>query len=193
MLVFAALSCNLRLLALCALGCSGEANDFVLSVFTEAPFKFQPLRMADEWHHVALAGEWTAQSGGCPNPENRSWHLNPQWRLAVSEPTALTLSLEVALPTSTVPESEGPLPAIGCLLLHGSSARKAVIDAVDVVAHTGFVPLAQASVHLELPPSDEPYTLLACTFEPGQQVCAAAIFCCGHCPHLLRTTVGSGL
>ena len=73
----------------------------------------------------------------------------------------VTLSLEI------VPqENEGPPPAIGCLVLHGSSGGKAVIDAEDVVAHTCFVPLAQASVQLQLPPADEPYTLLACTFEP---------------------------
>eukprot|EP00966_Prymnesium_polylepis_P199581 4625302-Prymnesium_polylepis.1 len=143
----------------------GEEGDFVLSVTTEADFKFQELAAEDEWHHVALLGEWTAHSGGCPNPENRLWQNNPQWGLRVTQNATVILSLERTLHA----ESHDASPAMGCLVLQSTARNKPTIPADHVIAHTGFVPLAQASVQVELPASAEPYLLVACTFEPGQK------------------------
>lgn len=139
----------------------------MLSVYAQEEFKFQPVSASDEWHHVVLGGEWTEQSGGCPNPENRYWKRNPQWRLQVDAPTSVTVSIA----RRQDERSAESATAMGCILLDDSSMNKASLDSEDVVAHTGFVSLPHASVQMMLVPAAKPYTLIACTFEPGQKVC----------------------
>ncbi|KAL1524171.1 hypothetical protein AB1Y20_019080 [Prymnesium parvum] len=141
----------------------GEENEFVLSVYTEAHFKLQPLESTHEWHHTVFTSEWTARSGGCPNPENRWWRRNPQWSLSVSAPTTVILSLELAKPSAE------PHFAIGCILMRSSGLSRSSLLAEDVVIHSGFVPHTHVSVQTTLLPEAQPYILMASTFEPGQQ------------------------
>jgi len=146
----------------------GEVGEFKLSVFCEAKFSLRPVAKDDEWHHIALDGEWDAQrSGGCPNPENEHWHRNPQWSLTAQQPTNLTILLEIRPPPP--PDTPAQL-ALGAILLSSAAGggKKRFIGREDVISQAGFARAPVVSTTVRLDATSEPLYLLPCTFNEGE-------------------------
>eukprot|EP00697_Spironema_sp_BW2_P013946 gnl/Spiro4/4266_TR2142_c0_g1_i2.p1 gnl/Spiro4/4266_TR2142_c0_g1~~gnl/Spiro4/4266_TR2142_c0_g1_i2.p1 ORF type:complete len:765 (-),score=166.85 gnl/Spiro4/4266_TR2142_c0_g1_i2:125-2329(-) len=105
---------------------------------------------------IAIAnGEWSQETaGGCIN--HPTWRLNPQFCLYID--TKEIVSIELSQPNREV--------AIGFYVVRAKQPRQKLLMC-DVVAKTSFVPGLSVSCEVLLEPSDLPYLVIPCTFNPG--------------------------
>eukprot|EP00474_Spongospora_subterranea_P009622 CRZ10080.1 hypothetical protein [Spongospora subterranea] len=128
-------------------------DKFTLTVFSDQPIKLLPV--TERWFSTpAIASGWTPQnSGGCRNYE--TWQSNPSFALTSSEGTGPESFPAMCIISQPNPEKILP---IGFYVtdVHGKTRCKGTFSlAPEVFGQMVFKP------------EEAPYTLIACTFNPG--------------------------
>jgi hypothetical protein len=131
--------------------------------------------LAGEWHCSLLRNRWEAASaGGCPNYP-KTWHCNPRCQLRVlGRRTQLIVILTHRPAGSRDPGLQMGGGArtshpTGVVVVRGAVRPGAPLDPSAIVGSSKFIRASHVSLELELPPSHEPYTVVASTFSPGQE------------------------
>ena len=127
------------------------------------------LNAASGWHRTLLANEWAGpRAGGCPNA-GPSFARNPQFAVRLLRPTRLTLVLAQYHEGDAGRARRDVDHAIGLVVLACGGGRAAApLRRRQVVGTSKYVHARQVTLRLELPMSDDAYTVVGSTFSAGE-------------------------
>jgi len=133
----------------------GNESKFSVTVFTESDVRLKPLKDPKE---VTIEAEWSEQeAGGCVN--HPTWRNNPQFLLVMDKRAKICITLEQA---SKEPES------IGFYVARSNDGNKRIImRPEDLIVKADFQKSRLVMAECVLDKSEEPYTIVPCTFSPG--------------------------
>ena len=132
---------------------------------TTKPVQLSKIDPSRDWKFSSITGSWNdVSSGGCRH--HRSWRKNPQFKLFVTKPTNLTITLQIHLHPSA--SSSFELPDYGFYVTKSIDANRKTLTLFDdeLILKSRFAASPEISEEVFLQPRDMPYIIIATTREP---------------------------